>query len=120
MDILLDIYQQRGINEAKADAESASRKAQSVEDKLDALSRRCDRLALACQAMWEILRERSGMADAEIEQKILEVDLRDGRVDGRISRSVVRCDSCGRNSNSTRPGCIYCGAPLAKTNVFEV
>ena len=117
--ILVDIYQQRRIREAQSDAEKAQRKAKGVEEKLRDLERRCDRMALASQALWELLKEKTNLSDSDIENKILEVDRRDGRVDGKLSRSVVACSSCGRKSNSTKSTCLYCGSRISKSNVFE-
>lgn len=118
-EIILDIYQQRRIRQVQEEAETARRKASNVERKIIDLERRCDRLALASQAMWELLKNKTNLGDEEIENKILEIDMRDGRADGKMSRSIVKCSSCGRKSNSTRNACLYCGSPLSKQNVFE-
>lgn len=117
--IILDIYQQRRIREAQADAENAQRKVKSVEDKVRDLERKCSSMALASQALWELLKQNSNLRDEDIVNKILEIDMRDGRADGKMSRSIVKCSSCGRKSNSTRSQCLYCGSPISKTNVFE-
>ena len=117
--IILDLYQQKRIREVQEEAESARRKAASVDQKISVLEKRCDRMALASQALWELLREKTDLTDEDIENSILEVDMRDGRSDGKMSRSVVKCHSCGRKSNSTRSECLYCGSMISKQNVFE-
>tara|TARA_B110000037_G_C16639842_1_gene310028 strand:- start:23 stop:385 length:363 start_codon:yes stop_codon:yes gene_type:complete len=119
IDSIFDRYQNRKINEAKQEAESARNKATSVEAKIIELERHCNSMALASQAMWELLKEHSNLKDSDIESKILEIDLRDGQIDERISQTVVKCPSCNRNSNSKRDSCIYCGAITAKQNIFE-
>ena len=119
--LFYDLYYQKKVREANDDARSAGEKTKSLEEKIDFLSSRCDRLALGCQAMWELLREKHELTDEEIEIKIHEVDLRDGLADGKMSSSLVKCSSCGRNSNSTRPNCIYCGEKIDVTNdVFKI
>ena len=84
------------------------------------LQRRLDRLSLGCQAMWELLRDRAGITEEELAQKILEVDLRDGKTDGRMSTQITDCPKCGANTNSKRTVCVMCGAPLPVSHSFEV
>ena len=95
-------------------------KVESVQDRLTRQERRIERLALHCQAMWEMLRERAQFTDEEIASKILEVDLRDGRADGRISQQVMDCPACKQKTNSKRAVCVICGADLPKNHAFEV
>lgn len=83
------------------------------------IGRALDRLSLACQAMWELLRERSDLTEDDIEAKILEIDGRDGRVDGQIGASVMTCTACGRPTNSRRDTCVMCGAPVKGDHKFE-
>jgi hypothetical protein len=95
-------------------------KVESIADRLTRQEKRLDRLALHCQAMWEMLRERGQFSDEEIATKILEVDLRDGRADGRISQLVVTCPSCNQKTSTKRASCVICGAELSKNLAFEV
>ena len=46
-----------------------------------------DRLALASQSLWEIVREQTGLTAEDLQKKILEVDLRDGNADGTAEPS---------------------------------
>ena len=78
-----------------------------------------DRLTLACQAMWELIRESGSFSESELQEKITEVDLRDGAADGRLGSTVLKCPSCGRNSNSRRDSCIWCGGPIEREHIFE-
>lgn len=87
----------------------------SIENRVDQLldrtaeqERRIDRLVLACQALFEILRERDGLTSAEIQARINEIDLRDGVLDGKMKPQVVKCTGCGRPVSSSRPKCIFC------------
>ncbi|QIF05281.1 hypothetical protein [Roseimicrobium sp. ORNL1] len=95
-------------------------KVESVQDRLTRQERRLDRLALHCQAMWEMLRERAEFTEEEISAKILEVDLRDGRADGRISQQVATCPSCKQRTSTKRETCVICGAELGRNLAFEV
>lgn len=102
------------------EATNYTAKVESVQDRLTRQERRLDRLALHCQGMWEMLRERGQFTDEEIAAKILEVDLRDGRADGRFSQQVMTCPTCKQKTNSKRTACVICGADLPKTHAFEV
>jgi hypothetical protein len=82
--------------------------------------RRINRLSLVCQAMWELLRERSNVTDEELSDKVLEVDLRDGQTDGRIAPTSVECPNCHQLSNSRRVTCVFCGAEMPRRHLFEV
>lgn len=119
MDFLFDVYQQGKINEARQQAERAKNKADRFADDIKSLERRLDRLALASQALWEMLRDAGHHSDEALAAKMQEIDLRDGSSDGKISRVVKTCTACGRNSNSKRLECLYCGTPLPDPNIFD-
>jgi hypothetical protein len=91
------------------------RTARTVED----LQRHVDRLSLACQAMWELLRECSDLKEDDLERKIMEVDGRDGSLDGKMGVQQLNCPACGRKTNSKRNTCIFCGAPTKRPHQFD-
>jgi len=78
------------------------------------LTHELQRLKLLNQALWEMLREQMGWSDEQLEQKALEIDLRDGVQDGRISDAALRCPQCGRTSSSRHWRCLYCGLEFEK------
>ena len=71
-------------------------------------------LRLLNQALWELLREKLGLTDADLEQKALEIDLRDGVQDGKMTETGLRCPRCGRVSSSKHGRCLYCGVEFEK------
>ncbi len=77
------------------------------------------RLTLACQSMWELLRDRTELDDDILARKIAEVDIRDGSPDGRLGATVIKCPGCGRNTNSRRSVCVWCGVPVDRKHIFE-
>jgi hypothetical protein len=72
------------------------------------------RLALMNQALWELIRNRLGLTDGDLEKIVREVDLRDGVEDGAVTNTPLRCPQCGRISNSRHWKCLYCGLEFEK------
>ncbi len=118
--MIVDLYQQARIHEAESSANRAASKAEAVHERLASQERRLERLALHCQAMWEMLRERAQFTDEEFVNKLLEVDLRDGRTDGRMAARIADCPNCRQKTNSRRSTCVICGVELPRNHAFEV
>jgi len=119
IDWIFDLHQERQISEAKASASRAREKAASVQDEVRVLSARLDRLALLSQAMWELVREQTNLTNEQILAKVREVDLRDGRIDGKLGRKIIDCPACGRMVSSVNRACIYCGVELPDPGLFQ-
>ena len=86
----------------------------AVDAKTIAQAARADieRLLMITEALWQILKEQHGYTDAELFRRITEIDLRDGRADGRVAPSPPRkCPHCDRVMVKNRPICIFCGKP---------
>ena len=113
----MDIFRTYGVAQAQFTANTANRRANEAELGNAALERRVEHLALACQALWEILSERAGVTHEELTAKMTEIDLRDGQQDGRMGPHVVQCPACGRNVNSAKPTCMFCGGPIATDTI---
>lgn len=90
-----------------------------LQEEVRRLERRTDRLSLVCQALWELLRERTNLGDNDLIARMQQIDLRDGVADGRMTPMTVICPSCNRTSNSRRDECVYCGARLPGRNIVE-
>lgn len=120
MDFIWDIHQDGRIADTQRQAQEAGNKADAVVSEFARMQRRIDRLSLGCQAMWELLRDRLGVTEEELTTKMLEVDLRDGSTDGKMSTQITDCPKCGAKTNSKRATCVMCGAPLEVKHRFEV
>jgi len=116
-----ELHQYHGIADAQVEAAGARSRANQAAHEIDELRMRVDRLSLACQALWELLRDDGVFSEERLLDKIQEVDLRDDRADGRIGPTAVDCPACGRRSKSGRPRCMYCGAEFTDgpEHVFE-
>lgn len=117
--MIWDLFQQQQINSAERTASDAKSKTDRHANDIENLQQHVERLSLACQAMWEILKNRSAFTETELETKILEIDARDGRIDGKINTQPISCPSCGRATSSRRDTCVLCGAHTRRPHQFE-
>ena len=113
-----ELYQQRSINAASSSASRAHSRADQVGIDVEMLETKIESLALACQSLWEIVRERTDISQEDMLAKMEEIDLRDGVADGRITPQAQNCEKCGRRTSRRRPRCIYCGAEIKGNEVF--
>lgn len=99
-----------------ADAQAAAQRSQTD---IIQVMQRIDALALTCQALWELVQEKTGLTENDIQARMQEIDLRDGVADGRMGGGSVSCSGCGREVSSRRGHCIYCGSILPVSHRFE-
>jgi hypothetical protein len=98
---------------AQSTAQDAQRKATGVEEKIEVIKYDIERLLMITEALWTILKKQHGYEDIELTKLVAEIDLRDGKLDGRIAVSPPQpCPFCGHTLGKKRPFCIYCGQPV--------
>ena len=69
-----------------------------------------ERLLMITEALWTILKEQHGYTDEELQKRVMQIDLRDGKLDGRVAPDApAKCPKCDRPLAKKRPRCIYCG-----------
>jgi hypothetical protein len=73
------------------------------------LEERVDRLVLLCRALFELHQESTGHAEERLSAKILEIDMRDGLADGRMSPIPERCPKCEAMMSPRFGRCLFCG-----------
>lgn len=115
----VDLMQAAQIQEVGQDANHANSRADRATVRAAEAEQKLARLQIVTQAMWEFLRERAELTDEMLEAKILEIDLRDGKKDGKMGTEVVNCSQCQRKTGVRRRSCFYCGAELEATHVVE-
>jgi hypothetical protein len=120
---LFDVFQQGQIAQAQANASSAkddaSRTGNRLVSETQRLESKIDGLALICQALIEILRDSGGVSESAIEKKIREIDLRDGKADGRIIGKPLECTQCRRPAHTRQKVCMYCGTAIKNGMLVE-
>ena len=95
------------------------KKATLVRADIKELRQTVDRLSLITRALWEIVAKSQGLSDDDLVNKVNEIDLRDGVLDGKIREPVRKCSSCGKVLQQGYIKCIYCGAKSEGTNPFK-
>lgn len=105
--------------QAETEARDAAEQARRQKVRVDDALKQIERLTLACQAMWELLRDHSDISEDHLKAKILEIDARDGMVDGKIAQQIIDCPACGQKTGTRRGFCIFCGEPVKSDHVFK-
>ncbi len=103
-------YSMYGDFVARGRASSASGKAQEAQTNVHLLEAEVERLLILCEAMWSFIKEKHGVGEEDLLERIESVDLKDGRLDGRVAAEPpVECPHCGRTLQKKRTVCLYCG-----------
>ncbi len=95
------------------DGESVSRAATDVRTQNEFIQCDVEKLFMLTEALWTILKEKHGCTDAELVQRLQEIDMRDGKLDGKVTKVKPDCPKCSRKLMGKRPVCLYCGAEVA-------
>lgn len=106
-----------GLNDDAGEWRAASRRTVAdlgTKEKIRELEHQIARITLLNQALWELVRERLSLTDADLERMAREVDIRDGIEDGKLTITPLECPSCGRVSSSKHWKCLYCGQLFEK------
>ena len=112
MSLIWGLANARAAANAQADAATAGRDANRARATAETLEARLDRTTLACEAMWTLLRDKLGMTDNDLVDRIVELDLSDGKLDGKVAKSAVSCPKCGRTIARRFNKCMYCGQDI--------
>lgn len=120
MDIF-DAVQSSHIHQARAAAQNAGEKAILAEQRIAALETKFSRLALVTHALWELLKDRHGYTEEELNDWVNLTDLKDGQLDGRVRHTTPppNCHKCGRVVTRALGRCIYCGEIATTGDAFD-
>jgi rRNA maturation endonuclease Nob1 len=109
IDFLWNVHQQGRISQAEADVSAANQSMDSLRSQLTRALQQLDHVNLVTLAMWELLSERLGVTAEQLQAKVVEIDLRDGKKDDRYAGKTPVCAGCGREFPPWRRRCLYCG-----------
>ncbi|MCU1353655.1 MAG: hypothetical protein JWM05_2864 [Acidimicrobiales bacterium] len=111
---LWDLHQELSIrdlraNQANADIAVESR-VKRTQDRTDRLEDRFERLLLVTEAIWVLTRDKLGLTEDDLIRTVVELDGRDGAVDGHRTRPARKCTACGAAVSKEFSKCLFCGA----------
>ena len=95
---------------ATHDAARANRRVRDVRQHVRMLEANLAKALMINEALWEIIKERHNLNEDHLNEKLYQIDMRDGQLDGKNQRSEpIKCPKCKRPVSSRHPACIYCG-----------
>lgn len=97
-------YQSQAESTANRSAQQASESRESIRE----LQRRLDKLMLINMAMWSLLQDVSDLTEKDLEDRVQQIDLADGELDGKIRNQARTCIQCGRIVSAKHSRCLYC------------
>lgn len=109
MSLFWEIHQQGQIRSARAAAGAAQSAAGSVRTDMAELRRQLDKTMMILEAVWSLCREAHGWTDQQLVDRVTEIDLRDGQLDGKVRRVARPCPGCGRAIGADKSACMWCG-----------
>ena len=128
LDFFWDLFQQGQINNLQTSRlghlekeKAQDNKSDSLEARLQDLEQRHEQLKLITLAFWSLLRDHSGLMEADLRKYVEKIDLLDGKQDGKVTAQTekVECTGCGRTVLGTSNVCAYCGTALRRKNIFS-
>ena len=96
----------------------AERRLDKAVDKIGDLQAQVDRLLLITESMWFVLKDRLQLDDAALMDMMKQVDMRDGKLDGRVATAPETCPVCNHTISVRTGQCFYCGAHPARKSPF--
>jgi len=97
----------------------AARAAGRSKASIEKFEERINKLVLVCKATFELLQETSGVTENQLAEKILEIDLRDGKEDGKVSPVPKRCPECDASICAKFNRCLFCGYEDTEGDAFH-
>ena len=109
-----------------AAAASAERRASSSEHQalkanreVRQLEARVEKLTMVAAAMWTLLKKQHPeLSDDQLAQAVQDIDLSDGKLDGRVRHDACACPNCSRPIAGRHERCIYCGQEIDRPGAF--
>ena len=93
----------------------ASHDANKARSETEELKYDVEKLLMITEALWLLLKEQHGYSDEDLIRRVQEIDLRDGKLDGKVAKQQKpACSQCDRTLIGSRPVCLYCGAAVER------
>jgi hypothetical protein len=73
-----------------------------------------DRSMMVIEAMWTLMRDKLQLTDEQLADRVNDIDLSDGELDGKVRKTPVSCPKCNRTIARRFSRCMYCGQPVVQ------
>jgi hypothetical protein len=121
-DFLWNLHQQSRLNELESKisrgTSTPDAKVDEVREYTVVLQDRIDKLLLINMAMWSFMQEKWGLTEEQLADRVREIDLRDGTLDGRPPQGAAICQKCNRPMSRKHQRCLYCGSQTSTGSPF--
>ncbi len=104
-----EIHQHQRIAEAESAATRGAEKALDAASQVRSFEERLDKLTLVSMALWSLLKETTDLTEEDLMERVKEIDLSDGKLDGKVRHALLRCPECSRVMSAKHKCCLYCG-----------
>jgi hypothetical protein len=105
------------IENVKFDAQEKAHKV--VEQAYAPHVKHLDKLGLICQAMWTLIKEKTDLTDEDLLKMVTELDLKDGKLDGKYTKPPVDCPNCDAKICKKFNRCLFCGEEYTEGSAFD-
>lgn len=116
--MLWDLYQSYQIHDLQQKVSRQSGQAGVKSDEYLELRARIDKLALINMAMWSLLKQHTPLNEEDLLERVKEIDLQDGQLDGKVRTAPQECPQCGRKLSQKHQKCLYCGYDVQGQDAF--
>ncbi len=106
---------QAAAGRAESSASRAADRTEALRTEVRHLQAQVDRLSMVTEALWTFLRDRAGVSEEMLLDRVREIDLSDGCLDGKVRVPPQGCPGCGRTLHQRHDRCIYCGAEVERS-----
>ena len=80
---------------------------------------RIDKMAITIHAMWLLISENTSFTEEDLKKRIIEIDMTDGKLDGRVRKKPLICKKCGAGISYRFKKCLICGEPGEAINEMD-
>jgi hypothetical protein len=74
-------------------------------------------LAIIVEAMWELLKSKTGTSDEDLRKQIVEVEFEKAKAHTSMT---VKCKSCARPVSLKTKTCLFCGEKVETKEIFPL
>jgi hypothetical protein len=106
------------VTSSRSDSTNAN-KIMSIQRRINWLETNLAKTLMINEALWEFIRDQHQLSLEDLHNKLYEIDMRDGQLDGKNQRGVSTCPKCNRKVSPRHPACIYCGEVI-DNSVFSM